>query len=160
MNNDMKKLWAPWRKAFICKKEKGCIFCNKPKENKDKKNLILERYETVFVMLNRFPYNNGHLMIAPFRHISSLHSLTEKEIKETFTALKKWKKTLKKKLKPAGFNIGINLGRIAGAGYNHLHWHMVPRWKGDANFMPIIAETKILNDSLNASYRCLCEAVK
>lgn len=152
MRGDMKKLWAPWRMAFINKKEKGCIFCAKPKENKDKKNFIIERYKGVFVMLNKFPYNNCHLMIAPFRHVGTLEYLTEEETSQTFTALKKWEKILKVNFKPAGFNIGTNLGRAAGAGYKHLHWHIVPRWFGDSNFMPVLADTKVLNDSLNASY--------
>lgn len=155
MSGKMKRIWAPWRKVFLCKKEKGCIFCNKSKDNNDTQNHILERYETVFVIMNIYPYNNGHLMIVPYRHVNKLNSLTEKEMKDMFYALKKWERILETKFKPHGFNIGLNIGRAAGAGFRHFHWHIVPRWNGDSNFMPVIGSTKVINDSLNSCYEYL-----
>ncbi|MEN3044012.1 MAG: HIT domain-containing protein [Candidatus Hydrothermales bacterium] len=154
----MKKLWAPWRINYIktIETEKGCIFCSKPKENNDKKNLILKRGKKSFVILNKFPYNSGHLMIAPFRHIGSIENLKDEEVSEMMKFLKLSIKVLKKKLKPHGFNIGINIGKVAGAGYpGHVHIHIVPRWSGDTNFMPIIGDTKVIPEEIDKTFEYL-----
>lgn len=154
----MDHLWAPWRMNFIrkCKKEKPqCIFCCKPKSKNFKKDYVLEVAKYCFVVLNLYPYNNGHLMIAPLRHISNLTDLKKKESSELFALLQKWEKILTKTLTPHAFNIGANIGRPAGAGFEHLHFHIVPRWSGDSNFMSVVAGTKILNMSLDALYKLL-----
>jgi ATP adenylyltransferase len=146
----MDKLWAPWRRKFIYhKKNRDCIFCAKPRSRQDAKNLILERGKTVYSLLNLYPYNNGHLMVAPYRHIAGLEELSNEETLELFGLVKRSLRTLTKALKPRGYNVGLNLGRIAGAGYDkHVHIHIVPRWQGDTNFMPVLAETKVISESL------------
>ncbi|MFH1452373.1 MAG: HIT domain-containing protein [Armatimonadota bacterium] len=154
----MEHLWAPWRMKYInCakKNDEGCIFCNKPKEEDLKKNYILEKTDLCFVIFNIYPYNNGHLMVAPLRHLKNLNELTDEETEEIFNLLKKWEKILMEKLNPHAFNIGANIGRAAGAGFEHLHFHIVPRWNGDSNFMPVISDTKILNMSLDELYDLL-----
>lgn len=157
----MEKLWAPWRSRFInLKVKKGCIFCSSPKEKKDQKNYILERSRFSFAMLNIYPYNNGHLMISPFRHLVSLEEFNDEEILDLMNLTKKWKKILREVFNPQGFNLGINLGKVSGAGFKHLHLHIVPRWAGDSNFMPLIANTKVLNESLNICYKKLIKKNK
>lgn len=152
----MKYLWAPWRMDYILSsKEKGCIFCLKPLENRDKENLILFQGKDAFIMMNRYPYNSGHLMIVPKRHCTELEKLKEKEWKEIFYFLQVSVKVLKETLSPQGFNIGMNLGKIAGAGEEHLHFHIVPRWTGDTNFMPILGETKVIPEYLLNTYEKL-----
>ena len=143
----MEKLWAPWRSKFISsKKVKGCIFCKRLKENKDRKNLILFRGEKSFVIMNRFPYNPGHLMACTNRHTGKLENLTESEMKDLMKTTQLAIKTLKSALKPQGLNLGLNLGKVSGAGVaSHLHIHIVPRWNGDTNFMPILARTKVVS---------------
>jgi ATP adenylyltransferase len=150
----MKFLWAPWRMDYILlKKEEGCIFCQKPLERRDRENLILYRGTSGFVMMNKFPYNNGHLMVIPNRHCLDLEALHEREMKELFHLLKRAILVLKETLQPHGFNIGINLGKMAGAGEDHVHIHVVPRWVGDTNFMPILGETKIIPQYLEETYQ-------
>jgi ATP adenylyltransferase len=153
----MKYLWAPWRMEYILeKKQKGCIFCEKPKEKKDKRNLILYQDKYALVMLNKFPYNNGHVMVVPKHHCSDLTQLGDKESQELFYLLKDTTRLLKTILHPHGFNIGMNLGKIAGAGVeDHVHFHIVPRWNGDTNFMPILGKTKIVPDYLEITYDSL-----
>ncbi len=153
----MDRLWAPWRSAYITsKKEKGCIFCTKCRLKDDKKNYIISRGEFVFSMLNIYPYNNGHVMVAPYRHVKDLDKLNIDEMTELMEHSRKIIKMLKKVLKPDAFNIGINMGRIAGAGFaEHLHIHIVPRWRGDTNFMPIIGKAKIISQSLDELYKRL-----
>lgn len=156
----MDKLWAPWRINYIstAKKQKGCLFCAAAKSSADKQNLILFRSKSVFAILNKYPYNNGHLMISPYRHIRDLGSFTRQEILDMFSTLSKMQDILKKTLNPDGFNIGINSGGSAGAGIpNHLHTHIVPRWKEDTNFMPVLFETKIISQSLDELYVRLSE---
>ncbi len=147
----MKKIWAPWRSKFIYhRKLKGCIFCKKPNKRKDRESLIIERGKTVYSILNLYPYNNGHLMIAPYRHLKNLTLMTREEYTELFQMLQRSLKKLNKLLKPKGYNIGFNIGRVAGAGYDkHVHLHVVPRWPGDTNFMPVVAKTKIISESLS-----------
>jgi len=155
----LKRLWAPWRVEYILgEKESKCIFCEKPKQEKDEDNYILFRGKRCLVMLNAYPYNNGHLMIAPYRHIDSVEDLEDNEARETMEILSRMITLLKKVLHPQGFNVGMNLGSVAGAGIvNHLHLHLVPRWKGDTNFMPLISNTKIISESLRKTYQKLKE---
>jgi ATP adenylyltransferase len=155
----MKYLWAPWRMDYILgKKRKGCFFCKKLKEKKNKKNLVLYEGEYVFVIMNKYPYNNGHLMVVPKRHCLDLEQLLETELKELFDLLKTSIRVLKASIHPHGFNIGINIGKMGGAGENHLHIHIVPRWAGDTNFMPVIGETKIIPEYLERTYQALHSA--
>lgn len=155
----MKYLWSPWRMDYILRrKQKGCIFCKKPAENRDKQNLILYRGRHAFVMMNRFPYNNGHLMVVPKRHCTDLNQLNGKEFEDLFFQLKFSTQVLKTTLHPHGFNIGINIGAVAGAGEEHIHFHIVPRWTGDTNFMPVLGETKIIPEYLENTYQTLCSA--
>ena len=151
-------LWAPWRMEYIQNTDKpsGCIFCDKPKEFDDKINLIVYRGELIFVMMNRYPYNNGHLMVIPFRHTNELASLSGDEKQELFDLLVLSEKALKDVMQPHGFNIGMNLERVAGAGIaDHLHFHIVPRWDGDTNFMPVVGHTKVLSEGLEETWKKL-----
>jgi ATP adenylyltransferase len=155
----MKKLWAPWRMKYIKgidKKEEGCIFCAKPKQSDDKKNLILFRGSHSFIILNAFPYSNGHLLIVPFLHTSELDMLKEPVSSELWKHVVLCKNVLKKAYNPDGFNIGMNLGRPAGAGIDqHLHIHVVPRWNGDTNFMSVLDETRVISEGLGETYDSL-----
>jgi ATP adenylyltransferase len=153
----MEYLWAPWRVEYIEKHEEtGCILCRKPSEGKDEANLVLYSGQLNFVIMNAFPYNPGHLLVAPYRHIADLQDLTKREAEEHFDVVKKALGLLKEVMKPAGFNIGLNLGRVAGAGISeHLHTHIVPRWRGDANFMPVTCDTKVMSEGLSALYQKL-----
>lgn len=154
----MERLWAPWRMEYINKaaEEPGCFLCQKPREDNDPANLILHRGESNFIILNTYPYNTGHLMVAPYRHIGDLSLLSEAEAKEHLEMVKLGLKVLAQAMRPEGFNIGMNLGRAAGAGVaDHIHTHIVPRWQGDTNFMPIIADTKVLPEMLAATYQKL-----
>jgi ATP adenylyltransferase len=150
-------IWAPWRVEFILgEKPKGCILCQRPKEKDDKSNLVLYRGKENFVILNRFPYNPGHLMISPYRHVPSLEEMTDAEMQEHFDLVRRSTKALRQAFRPAAFNIGINIGRAAGAGIgDHIHTHVVPRWDGDTNFMPVLADTRILPEALAATYQKL-----
>ena len=154
----MDRLWAPWRSKYIySRKRKGCIFCG-VRSAKGRRPLILEKTGHAFSMLNLYPYNNGHVMIAPYRHVKSLEFLTDAELSDLMKLLNKTKRALDKKLKPQGYNIGMNIGRIGGAGFaGHIHIHIVPRWAGDTNFMPVTADTKLVSESLEAMRRLLTE---
>jgi len=145
----MDKLWAPWRINYVQgKKAKGCLFCAAAK-SAGKKDYFVFKTDYSFCLLNIFPYNNGHLMVAPKRHVKDLAQLKNDEVLDLIKALILAKKLLARILKPEGFNIGINSGSVAGAGIpGHLHIHIVPRWKGDTNFMPVLAQTKIISQSL------------
>ncbi len=154
----MKKIWAPWRNKYILNKEPedGCIFCNRIGKNNDEENYILYRSKRSFIIMNIYPYNNGHLMVAPNKHTPLLENLNAKEAEELFASLTIGVRLLKTVFKPDGFNLGMNIGRVAGAGIeDHLHIHIVPRWNGDTNFMPIFTDTKILSISLDETYRLL-----
>jgi ATP adenylyltransferase len=155
-------LWAPWRKEFILsKKGKGCIFCKKLKEKKDKKNLILFRGKTSFILLNKYPYNSGHLMVAPYRHVGKLEKLNKEELLDLARLAQGCVKILNKTMKPHGFNLGMNLEKISGAGVaDHLHVHVVPRWTGDTNFMPVVGETKLISVALKDVYNQLKDEFK
>ena len=151
------KLWAPWRAGFILsKKEKGCIFCKRLKEKDSVKNLIVYRGQKALVILNKFPYNAGHTMIVPTRHVGQIEKLKADEAAEFFELLQKTVTIIKKILKPTSMNLGMNLGKASGAGVpGHLHMHIVPRWTGDTNFMPIIGKTKVVSLPLDPIYKKL-----
>lgn len=150
----MKQVWAPWRMTYVGgAKEEGCIFCDKSKKGDARSNLILAQTPHSLVMLNKYPYNNGHLLLAPLRHTSQLASLEREEYSDLCEALQESVGILAEALKPEGFNLGMNLGRCAGAGVeHHLHWHIVPRWEGDTNFMPVIGEVRVMPQHLLESY--------
>ncbi len=156
----MDNLWAPWRRGYIgSKKGKGCIFCKSLKAKGG--NHIIFRSRHSFAILNRYPYNNGHIMIAPRRHVRELAGLKDYETLDLIVSLKKAQGLLRKVLKPQGYNIGINTSQNAGAGISgHLHVHIVPRWKGDTNFMPVLSNTKVISQSLEELYRQLKRHVK
>jgi len=158
----MEQLWAPWRIQYVTRpKESGCILCQKSKENKDETNFILHRSQNNFIILNAFPYNPGHLMIAPYRHIANLQDLTDDEVTDHFNLVKKGLALLKEILNPDGFNIGLNIGKVAGAGIEeHLHTHIVPRWQGDTNFMPVLSNTRVISEGLAATYEKLKAAIE
>jgi ATP adenylyltransferase len=153
----MEHLWAPWRIEYIKKADKvGCIFCQKPAEEGDASNYILYRGQKNFIIMNSYPYNPGHLMIAPYRHIANLDELTKEELGEHHELVRRSVTVLTQVFKPDGFNIGMNLGRVAGAGIDkHIHSHIVPRWAGDTNFMPLIADTNVINEALEETYKKL-----
>ena len=153
----MERLWAPWRMQYITgQPENGCVFCVKPRDDNDVENLILHRGKCAFIILNAFPYNNGHLLIAPYRHVADLSALTEEEQLEILKLTTLGCELLKAAVRPHGFNVGINLGQAAGAGIaDHLHVHVVPRWNGDTNFMPVLADVKVLPEALASTYSAL-----
>jgi ATP adenylyltransferase len=157
-------MWAPWRKIYLRSssgKHTGCLFCRLLREKKDKRNLVLFRTSHHAVILNRYPYNNGHLMIVPKRHIDCLSQMDASEKSEFFDVLEKVRGALVKAMRPQGFNLGMNIADVAGAGVpGHLHWHIVPRWKGDVNFMPVIAGTKVISESLDSAYEVLTRALR
>jgi ATP adenylyltransferase len=160
----MNKLWAPWRMKYIKgidKKDEGCIFCTKPRESDDKKNLILLRGKHSFVICNAFPYSNGHLLVVPFLHTADIDMLDETVSMELWRHVVLCKNALKKAYNPDGFNIGINLGRPAGAGIDqHLHIHIVPRWNGDTNFMTVLDETRVISEGLGDTYNSLLPVLR
>ncbi len=158
VHDDSKILWAPWRMEYIanCDKPIGCIFCTKPKENKDKENLIVYRGAFNFIIMNRYPYNNGHLMIVPYKHTCALHLLNSEEKSEWLDLIELSQVVLNKVMKPHGFNIGMNMGRVAGAGIaEHLHFHIVPRWLGDTNAFTVFAEVRVIPEHIQATYNNL-----
>lgn len=162
----MDKLWAPWRINYIRSdtKQRGCLFCRikktpaslRQQEKRDKKNLVIFRSRLCFVTINLFPYNNGHLMVSPYRHIKDIFDLNSEETSDLIKTLGAMKKILDKALRPQGYNIGMNIGKIAGSGIaGHLHIHIVPRWQGDINFMPVTGYTKVISQSLQELYKIL-----
>lgn len=157
----MERLWAPWRMAYIeVTQPEGCVFCRKT-EGQEREHLVLYRGEQCFIIMNLFPYNNGHLMVAPYRHTADLVGLTEAEQAEMMRLTRYCVKLLGEAFRPDAYNIGMNLGRTAGAGIaDHLHMHIVPRWNGDTNFMPVLGETKVLPDALHATYDKLMAALQ
>ena len=151
------RIWAPWRMQYIScidgEKEEGCIFCVKPSVSEDEKNFIVYRGEKCFVILNIFPYNNGHLMVVPYMHTATLSELDSETRLEMMNLASVVVEAMKNTMRPDGFNIGMNLGRTAGAGIDaHIHLHVVPRWNGDTNFMPVVGGTKVISEALEATY--------
>jgi ATP adenylyltransferase len=153
----MKYMWGPWRIQYIRgEKPAGCILCTKPAEDKDKENYILYRGKKNFIMMNRFPYNPGHLLVAPYRHTGNLEELTTAERNEHFELVSRSIQVLKEVTNPGGFNIGANLGRVAGAGIeDHFHSHIVPRWNGDTNFISVLADMRVVAQALAETYDAL-----
>lgn len=157
----MKRLFSPWRSAYIqtfksAKKSSKCLFCRIVKENKDAKNLVVYRGKTCYVVMNVYPYNSGHLMIVPYKHTSDLQKLSDSEHAEVMKLTARAQKALKKMSKPHGFNFGANFGRVAGAGIDeHIHFHLVPRWSGDTNFMPVLADTKMISEEMRKTWKDL-----
>jgi ATP adenylyltransferase len=164
----MDRLYAPWRMAYIDQPDKdhpadgsGCIFCEKASQDDDDRNLIVYRGRTAFALLNLFPYNNGHLMIAPYAHTARLADLDAEAALEIMTLTQQAQAALDRAFHPQGYNLGMNLGAVAGAGIaDHLHMHLVPRWNGDTNFMPVLADVKVLPDSLENSAKKIRAAWK
>jgi ATP adenylyltransferase len=159
----MQKLWAPWRLRYVQQKikHKGCVFCLAAKSSKDRENLVVYRNKSSFALLNLFPYANGHIMVAPYRHVKELSQLSRDELLDLLELLNISQARLDKILSPEGYNIGANIGKSAGAGFDkHLHIHIVPRWKGDTNFMPVIFNTKVISQSLKSLYNKLTDANK
>jgi len=156
----MDHLWAPWRREFIdAPREEGCIFCRFPAETgrgADRKNLIVARSARSFAILNRYPYNNGHLMVVPLRHTADYAGLAPDELDDLHRLLQISLRVVDEVYRPQGSNLGMNLGRDAGAGIEgHLHWHLVPRWRGDTNFMPVVGATKVMIETLDQSWSAL-----
>jgi ATP adenylyltransferase len=161
----MERIWAPWRMEYIrgldpreesAEKAKGCIFCWKPQEpvEQDPGNLIVTRREHCFVIMNLYPYNNSHLMVVPYRHLCEFPRLSDEELLDCQRTLRDAVAVMQRHLDPQGFNIGLNLGKSAGAGIDqHLHWHLVPRWTGDSNFMPVLGGTKVISESIEDSWQ-------
>jgi len=158
----MDKIWAPWRIGYIknFKKEKGCLFCRVFKSKEDAKNLVVFKTRYSLVLLNLYPYNNGHLMVAPKKHVSSIELLNARELADLMAAVIRAKRLLDQTLKPHGYNIGTNIGRVGGAGFDkHLHIHIVPRWNGDSNFMATCSATRVISQSLKALHSELKKAL-
>jgi len=161
----MKQMWAPWRLEYILslskdklsqdvEEKKICVFCDRAQGKPNVKNLVLYKGKKSYIILNRYPYTNGHLMVIPYRHISDFTKLTQEELKEMGLLKSKAVAALKKVYNPEGFNIGMNLGQAGGAGIkDHLHYHVVPRWLGDNNFMSVVSNTRVIMDSLENTYR-------
>jgi ATP adenylyltransferase len=160
----MDRLWAPWRETYISKlttKKRSCVFCRILAEHKDKQHLIFIRKPYAYAVLNLYPYSNGHCLVVPNRHVADITQLPQEEYIGLMELLKEAKDLLQKVFKPHGFNVGMNLGPAAGAGIpGHVHVHIVPRWQGDHNFMPVIADTKVISQSLSGIYRKLDDAYK
>ena len=153
----MEQIWAPWRIQYIqMEKPEGCILCEKPGQSSDAQNYILYRGDKNFIILNSYPYNPGHLMVVPYRHIARLEELTEEERHEHFEIVARSIKVLRQAFIPGGFNMGANMGRIAGAGIDdHFHTHIVPRWQGDTNFMPVLTDVRVIPEALAETYQKL-----
>ncbi len=159
----MDSLWAPWRLAYVAAPKaspstESCFICEALAAQEDRERLLIWRDPPSLVMLNRFPYNNGHLLIAPCRHTGRLDDLTNEELLHSMQTLRRFQQLLEELMRPNGYNIGLNLGSAAGAGLpGHLHWHLVPRWNGDTNFMPVLSDTKVMVQSLDTLYQLLAD---
>jgi ATP adenylyltransferase len=153
----MEQIWAPWRMEYIrMEKPKGCILCDKPEEDKDDDNHILYRGKWNFVMMNNYPYNPGHLLVSPYRHVSGLEKLPKRELHEHIDIVAKCIEVLKQTFNPTGFNLGTNMGSVAGAGIaDHIHTHIVPRWQGDTNFMPVVGCVRVVPEAVTETYLTL-----
>jgi ATP adenylyltransferase len=157
------RIWAPWRLAYVKdaskNSEQECIFCAKPAEGDDRENLIVHRGERCFVILNLYPYTNGHLMIAPFDHLGAIQDLPVETTTEMMALAQRAIAALEARYEPHGFNVGFNQGRVAGAGVeHHIHMHVVPRWGGDTNFMPVLADTRVMPQTLDQTFEALSGA--
>lgn len=151
------RVWAPWRSQFLLQRpSRRCIFCTVKRLKADRQHHVIARVRHVFAVLNRYPYTNGHLLIAPYRHVGAFKHLTPLEWTEILTLSQHLIATLQRVLRAQGFNVGFNLGKVAGAGIpGHLHLHIVPRWNGDTNFMPVLTNTRVMSQSLDTLYQLL-----
>jgi ATP adenylyltransferase len=155
----MQYLWSPWRMAYLRNETSsgsrtGCIFCDKPAEQRDPENLIVHRGQLAYVMLNRYPYNNGHMMVVPYQHVDTLEALDAPALSELMLTAKQALTALRGMYNPQAFNLGVNIGTAAGAGIaDHVHMHVVPRWAGDSNFMTTVASTRVIPEDLDETYR-------
>lgn len=160
----MDRIWAPWRTAYlstISEKQKGCLFCRIGKQKKDKADHVFLRWKYCYAVLNLYPYNNGHSLVVPYRHIHDLNKMKEEERNEFFDLLNYVKSLLDEVLHSDGYNIGMNIGHAAGAGMpKHIHMHIVPRWQGDVNFMPVVGGVKVVSQSLGELHTALKKADK
>jgi ATP adenylyltransferase len=149
----MKRIWAPWRMSYIKGPQKtSCIFCFDSSE--DQSRFVLRREKRAFVLLNKYPYTNGHAMVVPTAHVGRLEDLSAQDLSHVCALLQESTRAIQEALSPDGINIGMNLGKVAGAGVaDHLHFHIVPRWNGDHNFMPVISEVRVINEHLEATYQ-------
>jgi ATP adenylyltransferase len=162
LHASLARLWAPWRLEYIksAGKDTRCFLCALPRLKNDRQNLILARGRLCLVMLNKYPYNNGHLLVAPYRHVADPGRLTDAEALELWRLAALAMRALDRTVRPHGYNLGINLGRPAGAGLpGHLHLHLVPRWSGDVNFMPVVGDTKVLPLTLLQTWDMLAPAM-
>ena len=154
------RIWAPWRLEYVKDAAKDvedeCIFCAKPADEDDEANLIVHRGGRCFVILNKYPYTNGHLMVAPFEHLATIQELDAATVGELMALAQRAMSVLEDEYSPHGYNVGFNQGRVAGAGVeHHIHLHVVPRWGGDTNFMPVIADTRVMAQTLEQTYAAL-----
>lgn len=157
----MERIWAPWRIDYILgsEKEAGCIFCDKPRSDEDEENLIVHRSIGAFTIMNKFPYNSGHLLVIPYRHVAEICDLDVEENSLLIQEVCRAVKTLRNVMKPDGFNVGLNFGVIAGAGIaEHVHYHIVPRWVGDTNLMPVLADVRIISEHIRQTRGKLARA--
>jgi ATP adenylyltransferase len=158
----MERIWAPWRQTYVSntKPDNGCIFCPEHTGKADQERLILARSNSSLLMLNRYPYTGGHLMVAPQRHTAELDDLSDAELLDLMRLLCRGRALLKRVANPDGFNVGINLGKAAGAGVeDHVHIHIVPRWNGDSNFMTVVGDVRVIPDGLTETYERLSVAL-
>jgi len=154
----MKALWAPWRMEYILSDQKGgpCIFCPGDNRDTDRSRLILHVGDLSMIMMNRFPYINGHILVAPVRHVKGLERLSQEERLDLLTTVTRSVEILKKAFSPEGFNVGLNLGKVAGAGVEeHMHFHIVPRWNGDHNYMTVLGELRVIPEHIEETYHRL-----
>jgi len=167
----MDRIWAPWRIEYILgvkpeedarrETSEECLFCSVHRSGEDMKNLVVYRGEENFIMMNLYPYNSGHLMIAPNRHLNTLEQMTDTEIIECMALARKMLKVFREVMNPEGFNLGWNLGRVAGAGITeHAHLHIVPRWNGDSNFMPVLGDTTVISEHIEQTFKKLRDAAQ
>ncbi|MFH1263543.1 MAG: HIT domain-containing protein [Pseudomonadota bacterium] len=159
----MNLLWAPWRIRFILEglKEPGCVFCKAIRSNDDSKHLILHRSEHSFTILNKYPYNSGHLMVVPNRHTGNFTDLSVEELSDIHQEIQRAVLALTDSMRPQGFNVGMNIGEAGGAGIrDHLHYHVVPRWNGDTNYLPVLGETKVLPEGLEETCARILQVYK
>lgn len=163
------RLWAPWRFDYVSKVDSapapanssGSIFVDLPTQENDEENLILKRGETAFVIMNRYPYTSGHLMVAPYKHTAEMGELTDAELLEIHQLVRDCMRWIQAVYQPNGFNVGVNVGRAGGAGIpSHLHWHIVPRWNGDTNFMTTTGDTRVIPEALEVAYLRLKAAIE
>ena len=157
------RIWAPWRLEYVKDaskdKESECIFCAALAADDDEANLIVHRGKSCFVILNKYPYTNGHLMVAPYEHHATLQALDPVTTTEMMALAQRGMTALEASYAPHGYNVGVNQGRVAGAGVeHHIHMHVVPRWDGDTNFMPVLGDTRVMNETLEDSYATVREA--